>query len=475
MSIAPYHLSGEGEASFTEILGENVVIDSNLPVLTLEYATTPVDITARKEVRIANHATLSNVCVPAGGRPFITKNVRVLDIVRVEELAAPIDLETSTTELEIRLGTGFDAPIATLTKVLDGTVRKITGSGMMCDGQALLAGVGSMSEAAACAALGMSEHVCTFDGSVDDWVVNGHIDYSCPCTTHVIPCRTHFNTARVGISDITTDTLVLGSRVTELTGVTGKAMRLQVASAMDQLSITATNSFVALDDANMLLTLEMSGRVYVLADNGVEILSKRLANDTAVKAAKGLAMHTLRIGNDASTCGGLRLLENEELNCIVCRGNTVQFGSACRSPNNGHCSVLTQDTCVRCQDGFYMDGGCVTCPSSHPSCDLLTGDCMRCEDGYTLTNGKCVAVSACPCDFYRNDVCHVCLTNAYFQPPTTPGDAFCFNCTDSNCLACNTGSAPSATCKQASCSIQSPGSASNQRDNVVCKQQHRLV
>ena len=102
MSIAPYHLSGEGEASFTEILGENVVIDSNLPVLTLEYATTPVDITARKEVRIANHATLSNVCVPAGGRPFITKNVRVLDINRIEELTTPIDVEATTTGLEIR-------------------------------------------------------------------------------------------------------------------------------------------------------------------------------------------------------------------------------------------------------------------------------------------------------------------------------------------------------------------------------------
>ena len=216
------------------------------------------------------------------------------------------------------MGTEFDAPIITLTKVLDWTVRKITSSGMMCDGQALLAGVGAMTEAAACAKLGLTEHIYTFDGCVDDWMVNGHIDDSCPCTTHVIPCRTHFNSAQVSVADIKTDTLVLWSPVAQLTGITGKAMLLQVAPAMDQLSITAGNSFVGVDDANMMLMLDMLVTVYVSADNGVEILSKRLVNDTAVKAAKGLAMHTLRIGNDSSTCGSLSLVENDGLNCVVC-------------------------------------------------------------------------------------------------------------------------------------------------------------
>ena len=84
--------SGECEASFTEILGDDVVIDSSLPMLTLEYATTSADITAHEDVRIAYDAMLFSVRVPASGRLFITKNCRVLDIDQIDAVAVPIDV-----------------------------------------------------------------------------------------------------------------------------------------------------------------------------------------------------------------------------------------------------------------------------------------------------------------------------------------------------------------------------------------------
>ena len=75
-----------------------------------------------------------------------------------------------------------------------------------------------MGEVAASAALGMTVHVCTFDGSVDDWVVDGHVDHICPCSASLcLECATPFDLVDGGRVEADHVSLTYGSQVSVAT------------------------------------------------------------------------------------------------------------------------------------------------------------------------------------------------------------------------------------------------------------------
>ena len=88
----------------------------------------------------------------------------------------------------------------------------------------------------------------------------------------------------------------------EATGVIGKELLFSVDRAITQLTLAASGGFVGFNVTPLLLSLEMSGTVFLSSSAGVEVLTERATADDVVPL-KGLAMNSVRLG---PTHGDLR-------------------------------------------------------------------------------------------------------------------------------------------------------------------------
>mgnify|MGYP004608636689 CR=1 FL=1 len=100
---------------------------------------------------------------------------------------------------------------------------------------------------------------------------------------------------RVDVSEFEADTIDLGAKMSEATRVIGKELLFSVDSALTQLTLSASGSFVGFNVTQLLLSLEMSGTVFLSSSAGVEVLTERATADDVVPL-KGLDMYSVRLG-----------------------------------------------------------------------------------------------------------------------------------------------------------------------------------
>ena len=164
--------------------------------------------------------------------------------------------------------------MAVPTIVLRGTTPRVTNTPVICGGVLLVAGVRDRDERDVCGGFGMATHRCVYDAAADAWMVDGHTDNSCPRPkASAFPCFAEFNSIRVDVGEFEADTVVLGAKTGEVTGVTGNELFFAVDPVVKQLTLSASGSFVRFNQTQLLLSLEMSGTVFLSSSTGMEVFT----------------------------------------------------------------------------------------------------------------------------------------------------------------------------------------------------------